>query len=48
MTHAQNILLGVIFSLLLWSLFLTSAVSPDFTDTGVGCVSDCLEPAEER
>lgn len=43
----KNMLLGICFSLLLWSLFLSHFVEEDFTDTGVGCIDACLEPLEE-
>jgi hypothetical protein len=45
--HYKDILAGLSLALVYWALCtLALAYQPDvdFTDTGVGCVDDCLEP----
>jgi len=42
--------LGILFSLYLfwsWAFGMMQPIEEDFTDTGVGCVDDCLEPMDE-
>lgn len=40
---------GTVISLMLWALILWAvwpSPAQDFTDTGVGCLDECLEPMD--
>lgn len=50
----RGMFLGVGIAMLLWSVAYGCMVMDheqgeptDFTDTGVGCIDDCLEPAKD-
>jgi hypothetical protein len=44
---ATGILHALGLSLIIWLLIaLMMSAAPDFTDSGVGCIDDCLDPAE--
>ena len=42
-----GILITCILLLLNWDNSLTGMLEEDYSDTGVGCIDDCLEPAQE-
>lgn len=50
--NTKTLTLSSIFCLCLWwgffSLLSFSFAQEDFTDSGVGCIDDCLEPQEEN
>ena len=41
-----GVLITCILLLLNWDNSLTGMLEEDYSDTGVGCIDDCLDPAE--
>ena len=41
-----GVLITGILLLLNWDNSLTGMIEEDYSDTGVGCIDDCLDPAE--
>jgi hypothetical protein len=52
LSAAVGIFTGLALALMFWAwavlVIVAFTPNPDFTDSGVGCVEDCLDPIEEE
>lgn len=48
--NTKDLLTSILFCLLIWFAFLACVwpASEDYTDTGVGCIDDCVEVADNH